>query len=204
MMRNLTSHLVLLATLALPSGCAVGPLVIHETARTVGNSNHEISAAAGQTGYAFKLNYGLTPNLDLGIQLETLSLGARLKYAFLNQQSSGLSLAGAIGAGDSGGGNHYYGDVMASYLAGAFEPYANVRAVYVKADPTTSSSAGSITFSFTRPEFSYGQLMLGARLWLGSHVFLSGEASSPFPLSSSQPLTFDRQMLLGGALGVKF
>ena len=68
------------------SGCAVGPLVSHETARTVGSSNSEIVGGYGQAGYVLKWNHGFGENFDLGFQYESLSVGFRAKYAFVNER----------------------------------------------------------------------------------------------------------------------
>ena len=103
---------------AFSAGCAVGPLVQHETARSVGKGDHEIIAGYGQAGYVLKWNAGVTENFDFGIHWESLSFGIRGKYSIINGRSGGISLAGAIGAGSSLGGSHQYGDLMVSYLSG--------------------------------------------------------------------------------------
>lgn len=79
-MKNNILILLMLTTTVL-SGCAVGPLVSHETARTVGTTNHELMAGYGQAGYVIKWNYGLNENLDVGLHWESLSIGVRAKYA---------------------------------------------------------------------------------------------------------------------------
>ena len=84
------------------SGCAVGPLAIHETARTVGKSNHELVAGYGIAGYVFKWNIGLSENWDIGLHWESLSIGLRAKYAFLQNSEKGWSLATAAGTGAFG------------------------------------------------------------------------------------------------------
>lgn len=167
------------------SGCAVGPLVSHETARTVGDSNHELIGGYGQAGYVFKWNYGLTENLDLGLHWESLSIGIRAKYAFINNKA-GWSMASAFGNGASIGGSHYYLDVVGSYLTGSWEPYGTVRVVHVKLDPVEfrSKDTGQISFTIDRAEYDYGQLIVGTRYWLSDHWLFSIEASSLFSISS--------------------
>lgn len=167
------------------SGCAVGPLVSHETARTVGNSNHELIGGYGQAGYILKWNYGLTENLDLGLHWESLSIGIRAKYAFINNKS-GLSLASAIGTGASIGGSHYYGDFISSYLTGSWEPYGTVRIVHVKNDPLEfkNKDTGQVSFTIDKSEYDYGQFILGTRYWFSNHWLFSVEASSLFTISS--------------------
>ena len=107
---------MLLLLVSFTASCAVGPLVFHETARAVGFTNHELIGGAGQAGLVFKWNYGLTENLDLGIQFESLSLGLRAKYAFIKSGENGFSLASSAGTGFSVGGSHYYGDLIGSYF----------------------------------------------------------------------------------------
>lgn len=114
--------------------CAVGPLVLHETGRTVGRHNNEVEVGAGSSGNAVKWNFGATDNLDVGIQYETLSYGARIKYALINRRESGFSLAAAGGGGKSLSGHYYNGDIVASYLNGQWEPYSGFRYVYAKTD----------------------------------------------------------------------
>src|SRR4051794_11386575 len=101
-------RLSLFLIFGLLGGCAVGPLVSHETARTVGKGHNELVAGYGIAGYALKWNLGLDDSLDVGIHWESLSLGARAKYAFINGREHGWSLASALGAGLSIGGKHYY------------------------------------------------------------------------------------------------
>lgn len=99
---------------SLLSACAFGPLVTHETARTVGKGHHEVLGGYGNSGYVIKWNAGITDDIDIGLQLESLSLGIRGKYAFINNER-GFSVAAAAGIGSSIGGSHYYGDLLASY-----------------------------------------------------------------------------------------
>lgn len=186
------------------SGCAIGPLVVHETARTVGPNNNELDGGWGQAGYVVKWNYGLGQDLDFGIHWESLSIGLRLKYAILNARERGFSLAVAAGTGVSIGGSHYYGDLIASYLAGSWEPYGALRAVHVKNDPLEfrDQDTGQVDFTVDKIEYDYGQLTLGTRYWFTPHFLLSLEASSLFAFSSG--LGIGSNVLIGGALGYRF
>lgn len=185
------------------SGCAVGPLVSHETARTVGDGNHELVGGFGQAGYAFKWNYGLSDNLDLGLHYESLSIGLRSKYVFIKDEDN-WSVAGALGTGASVGGSHYYGDVIASYLTGAWEPYGTIRIVHVKNDPSEfrNTDTGQVAFTIDRIEYDYGQLMLGTRYWFDTNWLFSVEASTLFALSSG--FKVDNAFILGAAFGYRF
>lgn len=159
------------------SGCAIGPVQGGETARSVGKSNSEFVFGRGSLGYLIKWNYGLTEDLDFGVQFETFSTGIRLKYAFLNRPS-GLSLAAALGVGNSFDGNHRYGDFLASYFAGSWEPYTILRYVRVTVDPENLRFGdGDIVFSADRREYGYLQGILGSRYWFDRHWALSLEAA---------------------------
>lgn len=199
---KISSFIFLLFSVFL-SGCAIGPLVSHETARTVGNSNHELIGGYGQAGHILKWNYGLTENLDLGLHWESLSIGVRAKYAFINNKS-GLSLASALGTGDSLGGSHYYGDIIGSYLTGSWEPYGTVRVVHVKNDPLEfkNKNTGQVSFTIDKSEYDYGQFILGTRYWFNDHWLLSIEASSLFTISSG--FKTGNSVLAGASFGYRF
>ncbi|AZZ35438.1 hypothetical protein CIK05_01030 [Bdellovibrio sp. qaytius] len=186
------------------SSCAVGPLVSHETARTVGNSKSELIAGGGQAGFVAKWNYGLTENLDFGVHWESLSLGIRAKYAFINNKEAGWSFATALGTGESIGGSHYYGDIMGSYLDEKWEPYTIVRVVHVKTDPIDfkDEDTGQIGFTIDKAEYDYGQFILGTRYLFTHQWFLSVEASSIFTISSG--VKIEKNLFAGASFGYKF
>lgn len=200
---KISSTLVCLLLSAFLPGCAVGPLVSHETARTVGKSNHEFIGGYGQAGYVLKWNFGLAENLDLGLHWETLSIGVRAKYAFINSES-GWSLASALGTGESIGGSHYYGDLIGSYFKDSWEPYGTLRIVHVKNDPLEfkNTDTGQVSLFIDRSEYQYGQFILGARYWLDDHWLISLEASSLFKVSSG--FESGQTVFIGASLGYRF
>lgn len=199
-----SSHFVLLFVFVLLTGCAVGPLVNHETARTVGAGQNEFQGGYGAAGYVLKWNHGLNEDWDIGLHWESLSVGLRAKYAFVNQRESGWSGAIAGGIGSSLGGNHYYADIMTSYLSGAWEPYFTFRAVHVTTDPTDFKDAntGEVAFTVNKSEYNYGQIILGNRYWFSKEWNLSVEISTLTSLSSG--LTIGSGALVGAALGYRF
>jgi hypothetical protein len=201
--RYLPSLLTALSTAILLSSCAVGPLVSHETARTVGNSNHEILGGYGQAGFAFKWNYGVSENFDIGLHWESLSIGVRAKYAFINSKDS-WSFAAALGTGSSVGGSHTYIDLITSTMAGSWEPYGTIRLVKVKTDPMAfrDKDTGQVAFTISSAEYDYGQALLGTRYWFNTHWHLSLEASSLFAVRES--VKFGSNALIGAALGYRF
>jgi len=200
---NRLLRLVLLSLSLQLTACAVGPLVSHESARTIAPGHHEMIGGYGAAGLVFKWTSSVGKNWDVGLQWESLSLGVRAKYAFLNS-SAGWSLASAFGAGLSIGGRHLYGDLIASYLSGKLEPYATFRAVGVKTDPLElrDEDTGHVDFRVNSSTYYYGQAMLGSRFWLNDRAFLSAELSSLFPLSSD--LKIHGNLLIGAAVGYRF
>ncbi len=185
------------------SGCAMGPLVSHETARTLGHGNKEILGGYGSAGYLVKFNYGASDNLDVGVQLESYSMGLRAKYSLLNS-SQGWSYAIAGGLGASVGGTHYYGDLMASYLNKAWEPYGTVRFVHIVTDPMEfkDENTGDVDFTVSSTRYNYGQFMLGTRYHFNNRWMASAELSSLFGLSHG--VSISSGVLLGVSMGYKF
>lgn len=182
-------------------GC-VGPLVMHETARTVGRTNHEFAGGLGSQGYVLKWNYGLTKDLDIGIHWESLSLGLRAKYSFKNQ-SHGWSFAGAAGLGSSFGGQHSYADIIASYKNKKWEPYGAIRIVKVSIDPIEfNDENGDEWFKTTRSDFLYNQLILGSRYWFENKFYLSAELSTVGSLTDD--VSFEDGALASANLGYIF
>ena len=163
----------------------MGSLVLNETARTVGNSNHEVTVGFGYPyGESINYTYGLTNDVDIGLRIESLGIGIRSKYAFLNQRDEGASLAIAGGAGTTIFANYYYGDLIASYLTGAFEPYTAVRGGYVKSRTSTSPDTDSISnfvstvgVPFFSSEYGYVQPFIGTRIWFNKNWEMSLEGS---------------------------
>lgn len=189
--------------LMLSSGCAFGPVIAQETARTLGANHHELSAGYGQSGGALKWSYGLSENLDLGLQIESLSQGGRLKYAFINNQDHGWSLGSAVGAGVSWGGDHQYVDFLASYLANSWEPYSMLRIVQVHMDSSNWKDAiGTIDINLESNQYSYGQVFLGTRYWFTPKFFISLEATKIFGISSG--FSISTEALGAAALGFRF
>lgn len=198
----MTKYLILISLFIITS-CAVGPLTSHETARSNGKGNHQLVGGLGNSGVALKWNYGLTENLDLGLQIESYSTGIRAKYSFINEQDKGWSLAAAAGTGVSIGGSHYYGDLMGSYLSGKWEPYTNLRIVKVEVDEMEfeDEDTGETQFTIDSARYSYGHYFLGTRYFLTENWLISGEVSTIFRLSS---VSVSNAFVYSLGLGYKF
>ena len=186
------------------TGCAIGPLAGHETAHTVGKSNHEVIGGVGQAGFFAKRDYGIKKDLDFGLHLELLSVGVRAKYAFINGAEKGFSLATAAGIGESLGGEHYYGEILGSYMFGLFEPYTTFRFARVKTDPVKFSNKNISEADFTihSYRFNYGQIIYGTRVWLSPHWLISAEGETFFVTSSGLRLV--KWTLFSASLGYRF
>jgi hypothetical protein len=193
---------VLVISLLFLSACAIGPLVANESARTVGDGNSEWLAGFGQASSSFKYSFGINEDLDFGIQAESLSSGLRLKKAFVNA-SEGWAFAGALGLGLSVSGSYYSGDLVASYGAGAWEPYGLIRIVHVDQDSTdVLNSDGSTFFITSSYSWNYGQVFLGTRYWLGTNWMLLVEASTLFTVDSTT--TIANSGMVGAAIGYRY
>ncbi len=197
------NKLPIILLLSFLSSCAVGPLVNHETARTVGKDRHEVSGGYSNAGYVFKWNYGLFEKFDIGVHAEQYNLGLRAKYSFVKNDDNGFSMALALGAGDSFGGNHYYGDLLGSFLTGRWEPYTTVRVVKVRTEEMNFSDeqTGAFAFRIDENHYSYGQYFLGTRFWASRQLFLSVEASTLFTLDAVE---VSDNFIFSGALGYRF
>ena len=176
----------LFALTALLLSSCVGPLVLHETARTVGSGHNEFLGGFGRAGIALKWNYGITDRLDFGLQFESLSTGLRLKYAWYDNQEQGWSFASAVGLGTSIGGKNYYLDTIVSHLHKRWEPYGAFRFVHVNIDSIEARNRDTGDVSFTTPnfDFDYGQFMVGTRYWMTPTWLLSLEISDLVAFSS--------------------
>lgn len=186
------------------SACAVGPLMDHESARTVGAGAADLVGGYGMAGFVGKFNYGLSDRWDLGLQWESLSMGVRIKYGIIDNQSKGWSLAAAAGTGFSAGGSHYYGDLMGSYLFGTWEPYTMFRVVHVTTDPVKIGDEKQDGFELDigSSSYVYGQLSLGTRVWFDKHWLASMEAGTLFGMSSG--IRFVDAVIVSAALGYHF
>src|SRR5690606_7256079 len=109
------------------------------------------------------------------------------------------SLAVAGGAGTSIGGDHFYGDLMASYLTGPWEPYTTLRVVRVKTDPVEfgKEDTGEVDFVIDSYRFTYGQYVLGVRYWITPNWMVSAEGTTLFTMSSD--LSLRTSALFGAA-----
>jgi hypothetical protein len=186
------------------SSCAVGPLTHHETARTVGDTHHEISAGLSPAGHALKWNYGATHNIDFGLQIESFSAGGRVKWAIRNRPLHGLSVALAFGSGLSIGGRHSYLDLTTSYSGLKWgEPYLSARATMLLQSTlvTGSYSTGNIQFTASATTYQYVQYFVGNRFWISDRYYLGIEGSTFQFLSG---LTSTSKYLLSATLGLRY
>jgi len=181
----------------------MGPLTGHATASTVGEGSNEVVAGYGTTSYTAKWTHGLTGNFDFGVHVESLSIGARLKYALLNPKDGGFALALAGGAGASFGGSYYNGDVIISSLSGRIEPYAMFRYNHVTTDKYDfkDKDTGALHFTIDETSFTYGQVFLGTRIWLAKGFALSLEASKLVRFENAE---FSDIFIFSGALIFRF
>ncbi|MDX9732159.1 MAG: hypothetical protein RBT63_10345 [Bdellovibrionales bacterium] len=183
--------------------CATGPLMLHETARSVGKGKNELSLGYGIAGYAFKWSHGVSEDFDLGVQLESMSWGVRGKYSLVNARTHGWSIAIGGGAGGSSYSKHIYGDFIVSHLADKWEPYGSLRVVHVTWDPLEfHRKNGELLFVTPSDRFRYGQAILGTRYWTNQKTYLMFEASTLLGFESG--VRWDSGMFLSAGVGGRF
>lgn len=171
------SMVILLALLA--TGC-LAPLSNSFTARSLGAGKIELdggmSALVRQGDSfmlpAFAIAVGLSSDFDLGVQMESASMGVFGKYSLINNKERGFSLAGVLGAGAVASGSYAYAGPVLSYKSKAVEPYFVGRFNYVhygESDNILDMEAGNYT---------YVQFTLGSIFWLNPSVGLNIEGSA--------------------------
>lgn len=200
----------LLLGLVFLHGCAVAPLSNHITARTngKGDSLASVGSTIGTTksGWLPSLKYslGLTDDFDLGFQYEVIEYGVWGKYAIINNQDEGFSLAGVAGLGLSFEGFYSYVGPIVSWKLGWFEPYLMSRFNYVDAPVSKIDLASVGEFTVSPGTYRYFQHTLGFMTWpmdwfgVGLEASLMGTVSSPFILGSKS------RWLLSGNFSFRF
>jgi len=171
------STVILLALLA--SGCRA-PLSNSFTARSLGKGKIGLDAGVLNVGDALgpvvKVAIGLSSDLDLGIQIESLGIGVFGKYSFVNNKERGFSLAGVLGVGAAVAGSYAYGGPVLSYKAKSFEPYIVGRFNYVH------YGESEVTFKdahwWDAGTYTYLQFTLGSIFWLTPSIGLNIEGSA--------------------------
>ncbi len=176
------------------AGCATGPWIGHETGRSLGKSHTSYMLGAGQTGYVFKANLGVSENTDVGLQAEAFSTGVFAKYSFINNKESGGSVAIIGGAGFTDG-KYIYSDLVGSYLSNDWEPYMALRVGRVHQN-TRSLDFYDTRITFDQYDYTYKEAILGVRYWFTPKWFVSLEANRYFFPGAT---TSETQRTYGGA-----
>jgi len=172
------SMVILLALLA--SGC-LAPLSNSFTARSLGTGKIEFDggmvALVGQEDSvvlpAFSITAGVSSDFDLGVQMESASIGVFGKYSFINNKERGFSLAGVVGAGAVGDGSYIYAGPVLSYKSKAVEPY------FVGRFNSVHYGESNDVFEDWEPgTYTYVQFTLGSIFWLTQRIGLNVEGSA--------------------------
>jgi len=127
--------LFFVVSLLVLSGC-VAPLSSNFTGRSLGKGKIGLDAEALPLGEeavlpALKLAYGMTSDLDIGLQIELSTLGILGKYSFINSTENGFSSAALFSLGATANGMYAYTGPVLSYKMAFFEPYFVGRYNYV-------------------------------------------------------------------------
>ena len=168
--------LVVLTPLAigLISGCALAPLTAGYTGRSLDSGEIRVDAQFSrytkETGApvvtpSVKASYGITKDLDVGIQTESRTFTGLVKYSMLNSgDRDGLSLA-TMGAFVVMGSevSYYFGSAI-SYLFKKFEPYFVYRYNIAHLD---REFLNTIFFFETPPpeDFNFSSFTFGLYYW---------------------------------------
>ena len=163
------------------AGC-IGPMLSHDTGRTLGKGGNQIQVASTPDAYrSISYTHGVTENLDLGIKAESLNNGFTGKYAFVNHKTGG-ALAAVFGLGTTFGGTYYMGGLATSYKFNHFEPFAGIRTTQVNVDEAKIKDADTGDVFATVPSFNfhYSQAFLGTKIRFNKTFGLSAEAASIF------------------------
>lgn len=126
---------------------------------------------------AGKLAYGMTSDLDIGVQIELSTLGLFGKYSFINSSENGFSSAALFSLGATANGMYAYTGPVLSYKMDFFEPYFVGRYNYVH----YNEEIKDIWFGETIVEagnYSYFQFTFGSILWITRKVGLNFELST--------------------------
>jgi len=173
--------LFLVFSLLVLSGC-VAPLSSNFTGRSLGKGKLGLDAGAVPLGEeawypAGKLAYGMTSDLDIGVQIELSTLGLFGKYSFINSSENGFSSAALFSLGATANGMYAYTGPVLSYKMDFFEPYFVGRYNYVH----YNEEIKDIWFGETIVEagnYSYFQFTFGSILWITRKVGLNFELST--------------------------
>ncbi len=163
------------------SGC-VAPLSSNFTGRSLGKGKLGLDAGAVSLGEeawhpAGKLAYGMTSDLDIGVQIELSTLGLFGKYSFINSSENGFSSAALFSLGATANGMYAYTGPVLSYKMDFVEPYFVGRYNYVH----YNEEIKDIWFGETIVEagnYSYFQFTFGSILWITRKVGLNFELST--------------------------
>ncbi len=166
--------------LAFPASGCLAPLSNSFTARSLGAG--KIGVDGGMSALvrredsvalpAFMIAVGLSSDFDLGVQMESASIGVFGKYSFINNKERGFSLAGVLGAGAVASGSYAYAGPVLSYKSKAVEPYFVGRFNYVHYGESEN------ILDMEPGTYTYVQFTLGSIFWLNQSVGLNVEGSA--------------------------
>lgn len=179
-MKKLAALFLVLSLLVL-SGC-VAPLSSNFTGRSLVKGKIGLDAAAVHLGEeawcpAAKLAYGMTSDVDIGLQVEFFTVGLFGKYSFINSTENGFSSAALFSLGATANGMYAYTGPVLSYKMDFVEPYFVGRYNYVR----YNEDIEDIWFGDTIAEagnYSYFQFTFGSILWINRRAGLSFELST--------------------------
>lgn len=163
-MQKLAKLLQTFSVLVTFASCAVAPINNTTTARSVGKDANQLKINVAVPGVMYER--GLTEDWDLGVGLEIqteLILNLYTKYALINNQEGGFSVAGIGGVGLADDTKSVYAGPVLSWRHDWFEMFTVARLNYVSWENHLSSDDKVDLFSFIpeKAKFFYTQLDVG-------------------------------------------
>jgi hypothetical protein len=194
-MKKLIALFIVFSLLVL-SDC-VAPFSSNFTGRSlekgkIGLDGVAVLGEVGESWGGLKLAYGMTSNLDIGLQIEPLTLGLFGKYSFNNTIENGFSSAALFGLGATINGMYVYTGPVLSYKMNFFEPYFVGRYNYIHYSETEDIWSGD---TIEAGNYSYFQFTFGSILWITRKVGLNFELSTFSPTGF---LEFEGPIYMGG------
>ena len=163
-MFKFSRSLILIASLITLASCAVAPINNTTTARSIGKDANQLKINVAVPGAMYER--GLTEDWDLGVGLEIqteMVLNIYSKYALVNNQEGGFSVAGIGGFGLASDTKSVYAGPVFSWRHDWFEIFSVARLNYVSWQNHLSDDDKVDLFSFIpdKATFFYTQLDVG-------------------------------------------
>lgn len=168
------------------NACTIAPLSSNHSAHTLEENAFSAQAGVAANGAFpyFRLGYGATQNLELGLlaeNQESLSTGIFAKYGFINNKEKGTALSLESGLGHSRDDSTYiYIGPIVGYKTQHWDGYLGVRYSYVDGYYYDLFKKSEPIRATQRSNIQYGTVTLGNTVWLTKKFGLNFNANYLF------------------------